>query len=247
MGHQKGALKLRGTHGDFVFAQTKNGFVWKEKPLVDKSRQIDQRVKNNFTEFGTAGRAVKLIRDAFRDQIKYAKDRLLTSRMQTLMLQAIKADPVNDHGLRNAMQGDLAILTDFQCNAKAVLRDIIGSNFTTAIDRVAGSTDFNQPGFVPKQDLSVPDGATHFRIEISCSEIDFANGTHLVNTVSSPVLLIDNVMTAPIVLHNSISPNSTLPIFLAVGIRFAQVVNSSATWISNGEHSALSFVEIDQP
>ena len=245
MKRQKGALKLQGSHGDFTFAQTKNGFIWKEKAPVDKARKINERIVNNFTEFGTAGRAVKLLRDAFRDQVKYAKDRLLTSRLQTLMLKAIKGDIVSKPGERNAANGDLAMLEGFQCNAKAIFRDTLGQEYSNYIDRAAGKTGFSVPAFVPKQSLTVPEGSTHFRIDAACSEIDFTNGKHATNSASTGWLPIDDTAITPIALVNLFTAGSQLPVFLAAGIRFVEIVNGYEQQISGGEHSALCFVQID--
>lgn len=249
MGQQKGPLRLRGTHGDFTFAETKDGYVWKKKAIVDKNRlalKTMERVRNNMAEFSTAGRAVKLIREAFKTQISIAKDRHLTPRLQVAVVKVVKADTVHPHGKRTAATGDLVLLEQFQCNPKALFNTVLGTDHSSSIDRATGDVTLIVPPFIPENRLVKPDGSTHFRISATCSEIDFENNTFVTKTEQSALLPIDRLATAEISLTNTMTPGSTLPIFLAAGIQFSELVNGFETPIVGGDSSALCFVKIDQ-
>ncbi len=250
MGQQKGPLRLRGTHGDFTFAETKDGYVWRKKAIVDKNRlalKTMERVRNNIAEFSTAGRAVKLIREAFKTQISIAKDRHLTPRLQVAVVKVVQGDTVHPHGLRTAATGDPALLEQFQCNPKALFSTVLGTDHSSSIDRATGNAILTVPPFIPDNCLVKPDGSTHFRISASCSEIDFENNSFETKMEQTALLPIDRLATAAIVLTNTMTPGSTLPVFLAAGIQFSQVVNGFETPIVGGDSCALCFVKVDNP
>ena len=77
---QKGPLKLRGTHCDFNFVHTQDGFVWQENAKFDKEAFFkNPQIAKTVSEFTSAGKAVKLLRTAFEKQMKKAKDNRLIS------------------------------------------------------------------------------------------------------------------------------------------------------------------------
>jgi len=249
MGQQKGALKLTGTHGNFTFVKTKDGFVWKEKSEIEKERFLKDKAfkpqRDNGIEFGRAGKAVKLMRIAFQDQIGPVKDRILTARMQKRMVQVVKSDTTHRRGGRLVELGDLSYLEQFPINGNAGLEKSFKTEYTASVDRASGDVKLSVPAFIPVNCLEKPESGTHFRLVCAASEIDFAGNKS--NTVSSETALmpIDDLPTAAITLTGQLTPASTLPIFLAVGIRFSEVVNGFEDPVEGGEHNALDFVKID--
>lgn len=249
MGQQKGALKLTGTHGNFTFVKTKDGFVWKEKSEIEKERFLTDKAfkpqRDNGIEFGRAGKAVKLVRKAFSDQIDPIKDRMLTPRMQKQMLLVVKSDPTHRRGERLVELGNLSLMEQFPINGNAGLEKSLKAEYTASIDRVSGKVVLEVPPFIPVNCLEKPVSSTHFRLVCAGSEIDFAG--HKSNTVSMETDLfpIDGLPTAAITLTGQLTPGSTLPIFLAVGIRFSEVVNGFEDPVIGGEHNAMDLVKID--
>ena len=71
MAKQASIIKLKGTIGGITFYKTsQDGYLAKEKSGVDASRIASdpnfQRTRENGSEFGTAGKAGKVLRTALR-------------------------------------------------------------------------------------------------------------------------------------------------------------------------------------
>ena len=242
---------LSGTYGDYVICQTKDGPVMKKKPYYSKSKYATdpayKKVRANNAEFSTAGRAVKLIREAFSYQLKYAKDSKLTPRMQALMMQVVKSDPDNIYGSRTAASGNFGFLDQFECNAHAGLGRIIAAGHTINIDRASGSVMIEIPSLKPKNQILYPRNAGSYRIICAVSEINFNDNTYSTNKTDSGLLPINNKATGPIVLATAIKPGSILPVFVAMGIQFVEILNGLEFPVEAGEFNPLCFVKIERP
>lgn len=96
MARQKGIIKIEGTLGDVTFFKTADGHLVREKGGVDASRIKNdpafQRTRENGSEFGRAGKAGGLLRQAVRPLLQLSKDRLVVSRLLTEMIKVIRAD-----------------------------------------------------------------------------------------------------------------------------------------------------------
>ena len=250
MGTQKGALRLKGTHGDFTFVETTDGFIWKKKRIALTMEKISTdpayvKTKDHISEFGRAGKATKLIREAFENQLKFAKDRRLTSRLTTLMVQVVKSDPTNDRGFRVAQNGDLSILEKFEMNGFANLHNSMPVQLTVSYNRVTGEIEVSAPSFVPSETLNRAANVTHFRVICAAAELDFDNDASATAAVVTAGLPINNVAMAPISLTPAVTPGSSFPVLISVGIQFGETVNGFEHWERNGEFNALSIVKTD--
>ena len=252
MGIQKGALKLRGSHGDFTFTETTDGFKWKKKRIAVTMDRINSdpdlaKVKANITEFSRAGKGVKLLREIFKGELKFAKDRRLTSRMQTRMLQVVKSDPVNDRGERLITEGNLSILERLELNGNAELIRSLPVEMAKSYDRPSGKIEISCPSFVPAVTLVRAPNVTHFMLICAAAEVDFENGTYRYVHAETVYIPVDNATIPPVVLNTALAPASALPVFVVAGIRYAEIVNGFTHPESNGEFNALSLVLVDKP
>jgi hypothetical protein len=70
MAKQKGIIKLEGTIGDITFYKSQDGYLAREKGGVPADRIANdpafQRTRENGAEFGAAGKAGKVLRNAIR-------------------------------------------------------------------------------------------------------------------------------------------------------------------------------------
>lgn len=247
---QQGALKLQGTHGNFTFVKTADGFLWKEKMQISKERLATDEAfapqRDQMAEFARAGKAVKLMRTAFKDQVKTAKDRRLTPRLQQQMVKVVKADYDPDHGRgkRTVEAGDLSLLAEFQFNKSAHLNDVLSAEYTAAIDRTTGELTLDLPEFESSK-FAYPKRATNFRIILAGSEIDFAGGVFKSAATDSGLLPLIPGTNPPLSLSCALTAGTTLPIFLAVGIEFVEVVNGHKYPIIGGNYNSLCLVKVD--
>ena len=248
MARQKGILKIQGTLGDITFLKTEDGYIAKEKTSINASRIASdpsfQRTRENNAEFGRAGKAGKLLRNAIRPVMQFAKDSRVTSRLTTQMLRVVKADAINLRGLRKVLDAETEMLQGFNFNKNSILESTLYAPYTATINRVAGTLEINIPSFVPLTSVVTPAGATHFKIVTAGAEIDFEAANYIEQSVESAVLPWDAAPTAVINLTNAVSPNSTHPLFLLLGIQFFQQVNAVNYPLKNGTFNALSLVKV---
>ena len=248
MARQKGIIKLRGTIGDITFYKTQDGHLAREKGGIDADRIKNdpnfQRTRENGAEFGRAGKAGKVLRTAFRSLSINASDSKLASRLTQLMMKVIHADMVSDRGLRNVLDGETELLKGFEFNINGKLGNTLYAPFDSSIDRTAGSIDVDIPSFSPITMLAAPGGTTHFKIVSAGAEVDFEAETYVIGTSTTSILPWTATDTALISQSNGVTPNSTKPLFLVVGVEFYQEVNGTMYPLKNGSYNPLAIVQV---
>jgi hypothetical protein len=114
MARQKGILPIEGTLGNITFFKSKDGFMARERGGVDANKIATspnfQRTRENNAEFGSAGKAGKLLRSVFRALIQNAADSRMTARLTAAMIKVIQMDATSTRGLRNVLDGELELL-----------------------------------------------------------------------------------------------------------------------------------------
>ena len=248
MARQKGIIKLRGTIGDITFYKTQDGHLAREKGGVDASRIKNdpafQRTRENGAEFGRAGRAGKVLRTAFRSLSLNAADSRMASRLTQLMMKVIKADAVSNRGLRNVLDGETELLAGFEFNISGKLGNTLYAPFSSSIDRAAGTIDLEIPVFSPLTMLAAPEGTTHFKIVSAGAEIDFEAENYVISTSATEILPWNALDTEVISQSNAVTPASTKPLFLVVGVEFYQEVNGAMYPLKNGSYNPLAIVQV---
>jgi hypothetical protein len=248
MAQQKGILPLRGTIGNVTFYKSKEGYMAREKGGVDAKRIASdpafQRTRENGQEFGRAGKAGKFLRNAVRSLLQNARDSKMISRLTKQMIIVIQADEVNPRGQRNVIDGEAELLEGFEFNIDGKLNATLHAPFTSVIDRATGVLTVDIPAFVPVNMIAAPGGATHFRLNSAGAEIDFEQGTSVAEIESSAEIALDNVSTAALTHSHSVTPDSTHPLFIFLGIEFFQEVNGTMYPLKNGAFNALSIIKV---
>ncbi len=249
MAKQKGIIKLDGTIGDITFYKSKDGYLAREKGGIPADRIANdpafQRTRENGAEFGRAGKAGKVLRNAIRALLQNASDSRVVSRLTTKMVKVIQEDITNTRGLRNVIDGEAELLEGFEFNINGKLGTTIYAPFTSVIDRVAGTLTAGLVAFVPQNMIAAPSGTTHFKIVSAGAEVDFENENFVVDNQETAVLPWDANPTAVINLVNNVTANSTHPLFLVLGIAFYQEVNGQMYPLKNGTYNPLSLVKVN--
>jgi hypothetical protein len=248
MAQQKGIIPLKGTIGNITFYKSKDGFMAREKGSLDASRIANdpafQRTRENGAEFGRAGKAGKVLRNALRALLQNTSDSRMIGRLTKEMVKVVQADEVNPRGLRNVIDGEAELLTGFEFNANSKLGTTLYAPYTATINRVSGELTVNIPAFIPANMVAAPSGATHFKITSAGAEIDFENETYAAQLNSTAELPWNATATAVINLVNAVTANSTKPLFLVIGIEFFQQVNGAMYSLKNGAFNALALVKV---
>ena len=249
MARQKGIIKLKGTIGDITFYKTQDGHLAREKGGIDASRiksdPAFQRTRENGSEFGRAGKAGKVLRTALRALLLNSADGRMVSRLTQQMVKVVQADMVSERGLRNVIDGEVDLLVGFEFNIRGKLGTSLFAPFIGTIDRVAGKIKVALASFVPVNMIAAPGGTTHFKIISAGAEIDFEAETFVETHTESAILPWDSTATAAINHINSVTPASTKPLFLALGIEFYQEVNGAMYSLKNGAFNPLAVVKVD--
>ncbi len=248
MARQKGIIKLKGTIGDITFYKTKDGHLAREKGSLDASRIASdpafQRTRENGSEFGRAGKAGKILRTALRGLLLNSSDGRMVSRLTQQMIKVIQADLVNDRGLRNIIDGEAELLSGFEFNIRGKLGTSLFAPYAATIDRITGVIEVTMPPFIPTNMIAAPSGTTHFKIISAGAEVDFEAETFVVDNAETAILPWDALATPAITQNNNVTPASTKPLFLALGIEFFQQVNGKMYPLKNGAYNPLSLVKV---
>lgn len=249
MARQTGVIKLKGKIGDLSFYRSNGEDLARTKGGVDGSRiQNDPafvRTRENGAEFGTAGKAGKLLRTALRNILLKSADNRITGRITREMLKGIKADTTNARGERTIVDGDPSILNGFNFNNKARIGSTVFFGWKVTVDRAAGEVTLDIDAMVPNQDIAVPSGATHARLVTAIAEVDFANDSYVSDKGDSGDIELGNQNEAAQNIVLNFTAASVLPVFVAFGIEFYQEVNGQMYSLKNGAYNALAMVEVD--
>ena len=249
MAKQKGIMKLEGTIGDITFYKSQDGYLAKGKGGIDGKRIATdpkfQRTRENGSEFGSAGKAGKVLRNALRVLLQNSSDNRMVSRLTKKMVEVIQADTTSTRGQRNVIDGEAELLEGFEFNSNAQLSNTLYAPYTATIDRVAGTLKIALASFVPADMIAAPGGTTHFKIVSSGVAIDFENEVFTSDSKASNVLVWDGTATAVINLNNALVANSTHPLFLILGIEFYQDVNGVKYPLKNGAFNALAIAKVN--
>lgn len=248
MARQDGILPLKGTIDNITFYKSGDGYIAKRKTSIEPSRIAKdpafQRTRENGAEFGRAGLAGKVLRNALRSLLQNASDRKMVGRLTKEMVKVVKADKTNARGLRNVIDGEAELLQGFDFNDGSKLSTTLFAPYTASINRVTGELTVTVPPFIPANMVAAPQGATHFRITSAGAEVDFENGVYVVQNHLTAELPWDGVATAAINLVNTVAANSVHPLFLVVGVDFFQEVNNALYPLKNGAFNSLAIVKV---
>ncbi|MES2573818.1 MAG: hypothetical protein V4572_02645 [Bacteroidota bacterium] len=249
MAKQKGIIKLKGTIGDITFYKSKNGYLAREKSDIDANRIATdpafQRTRENGSEFGRAGKAGKTLRTALRTVLINSADSKMVGRLTQQMMKVIQADTTSVRGLRNVIDGEAELLRGFEFNIGGKLGSTLFAPFEASIDRVTGAIVVDLASFVPINMIAAPSGSTHYKIISAGAEIDFEAETFVVSNSESAVLPWTIAPSVAIQHSNPVTPASTKPLFLALGVEFYQEVNGQMYALKNGAYNPLSIVKVD--
>lgn len=249
MPKQTGIAPLQGTIGNITFSKRGKNNHAQEKTHVAPNRFLEDprfaRARENAAEFTRAAAGGRVLRLAFKSMLKDFKDKSMSTRMHSIMTQVVKSDPVNARGLRTVTDGNLALLEGFDFNGKNSLKEFFDVAYTVVIDRVAGTLNADIPAFIPLQKIPSAPGSTHFKLIATAAEIDFETEAVVVNVQSSASLIWGDTAIAPVALRCTVTPNSTLPLFLALGIQYYQEVNGLLYPLKGSAFNSMAIVKVN--
>ncbi|MES2565563.1 MAG: hypothetical protein V4565_01775 [Bacteroidota bacterium] len=248
MPKQKGIIKIKGTLGDITFYKSGDGYLVREKTGLDGARIANDpafvRTRENGAEFGSSAGSGKLVRGALLPLMMSAKDGRVTGRLMKVMTNIKNMDATSVRGKRNvgaaiALAPAKAQLKGFNFNSRAVLGSIFFRPYV--VNTATGVITIN--GLVPGTDVIAPSGATHMSLKGCWAKLDFntnVSDAKLTNVVNVPL----NNVSSNVILTPSAAATGTGINIYALQIEFFQLMNGIQYHLSNGEHNALSIIEV---
>lgn len=248
MAKQESILEIKGTIGKLSFYKTADGHMVRKKASVNPKRMATSpkyaRTREAMAHFGTAGAAGKLLRRALDPIAQLTSDRKVVSRLTTKMVEVVKADKINPRGKKNVIDGETELLTGFEFNTVGQFATTFKSQFEPVIDRATGNVQIKFATFVPATNVKSPIEATHFQLHVAGVEMDFEKGAYVAQFKTTDPLLLDTKEVTALELGVTLPPNSTHPLFLAVGITFSLEDVGVMLPINNNAFNALTIAQV---
>lgn len=205
-----------------------------------------ERTRENAAEFTSAGKATRLVKNAFISLIKSAAtSHNLVARMQVEMMKVVKSDSISDRGKRLVSKGDFSMLRGFEFNNKSSLDAIFYPKFTLSPDRATGKLTIQFPPLIPTRELSAPIAATHFRLVASAAELDIEKEVSTVHETRTETLPLQNLETTIPNLENQLTANTQKALMWVLCVEFFQQVNGKMYLLKNDKQNPLKVIHAE--
>jgi hypothetical protein len=251
MAKQMGTITLKGTVGNITFFKSGDGYLVRSRGGVSAktiaTHPAFQRTRENNAEFSNAAKGGRLLRTSLRSTIVNGRDTHMVSRLTSQMLRAVQADTISSRGLRNITGGDAGLLQGFNFNNSASLSATLSVHYTVSFSRSSGTIQLSIEDFIPFKLLTAPAGTTHFRFVAAAAAVNFEDNSYEAATATSANLVYNNIATGTLTLRMALSPNSTDPVFIVLGIEFLQQANGDQYTLHNRAANACSIIKVDTP
>jgi hypothetical protein len=240
MGRSNNILGITGNVGSINIAS--NGIV---RQLPASRPVTAARTIENNSEFGRAGKASKLFRTAFSFAVKSASSGNMTSALTAKFKECINADETSVRGQRNVLDGEVELLQGFELNQQVPFSSIVLQAGTPTIVRATGDCTFDLPSIIPVNAILAPQGATHAKIFVTASAMDFEAETSVSATASSASIPLNGTAIDIPALTVNVGANSTKPISLVVHVEFYQTLNGGLYELQNKQFNAGYVAKVD--
>lgn len=248
MAMQDSILKFKGSLGDLSFYNSKYGYIVRKKggPSAHKIETLPsfRKTREHLAEFGRAGKAAKLIRQAFNLRLSSAADYLMTGRLVKALHRIVKSDTKHRSGKRQVMSGQKELLTGFQFNKDATQDLFLMKSPTVNLDRFAGNIAVEVAAFNPSVALAKPQAATHFRMVVTAGAFDFNSEKYTKATTKSGFIPLDSPLQDGLSLATSLDARNK-PVLVTMAVQFVQLVNGRHHPIQSSRHDAMAIIHID--
>jgi hypothetical protein len=250
MGKYIGYHPFLGTVGNLTYARGENHeVIVKLRSSMNKERIMTDpafvRVRETMAEFRRAAKASKFFLETFRVVVLNKPDRKISSRLIKEFMAVIASDQSHQAGSRTPEAGDLTLLTEFDFNRKASIGTSFWGDYTPTIDRVTGHCDIAIAPYIPNTIVQMPEEATHYRFVVGGIELDLEGHTYVRQAANSAYLGKSATLTAPLTVAATVTPNSTLPLFLVFGIEYFVEKNGTKLPLNNGAFNAIRIAKVD--
>ncbi len=248
MAKYKSLFEVEGTLGEVTFYKAEDGQYMRRKGGVNRNRILNDpnyaRTRENLSEFGAAATSGKTIRRAINSLMIDAKDSRVTSRLTKVMNQVKNEDLASARGERNVVAGlanpaGIALLKGFNFNRKSTLDSVLAAQYVLDI----ASGEIVIADFIPNQQLSLPEGATHVTLTAAFLNLDLTTeiaDLQFSNSVNLPI----NGIATTVALTPAAPATGTGHSYYFLKVAFFQNINGIQYPLKNGSYNALQLIEL---
>lgn len=195
------------------------------KKKTPDSKQIDKdaaftRTRENMSEFGRAGEANRLVREAFVEVLRNISDRYVSGRLTKRMVRIIHSDPVRGRGERIVTPEALPLLEGFNFNRNKLLADTLYAAWYLYQDHAAGLFKVQMPFFNAGTMVDTQTNATAFSLTACAAAIDFEKRETSMVTQQSNLIQMNDTSTRSIQLNLILPPGNAHPVIITLGVEF---------------------------
>lgn len=250
MARLKGILKLRGTLGGLTFYQRrdmKGATLVKQQNTLTKERihtdPAFERTRENYREFGRVNTLGAVIRHGAAALLRCAPDPSVTTRLVSVLSKVKGCDLEHERGQRTAGAGlrtaeGRSLLRGFEFNGKAALGSVLRCPLT-----LQDGHTFLLPGFVPRQMLDFPAGATHVGFRTGVLVVDAEAAASQLHCSPMVTMAID-FEPATLSLRPTETPTGGGIFLWLVLLEFFQETNGQLYPLQDMSHNVLHLLDV---
>lgn len=179
-----------------------------------------ERTRENMAEFGRAGSANKLLRQAFGEVLPYVADRYISGRLTKRMIRIVHSDPVRGRGRRIVTAAALPMLEGFNFNRDRALVDTLYAPYNISFDRTTGLIAIHLPFFKAGTMVDGLSKAASCCIIGCAAAIDFRRQQTAFVQQDTGILKFISTNTRSIHLDLQLPANNPHPVIVALGVEF---------------------------
>jgi hypothetical protein len=179
-----------------------------------------ERTRENMSEFGRAGVANRLVREAFLIVLQNISDRYVSGRLTKRMVRIIHSDPVRKRGERIVTPEALPMLEGFNFNRNKLLADTLYAPWYLYQDHAAGLFKIQIPFFNAITMVDTQTDAIDYCLTACATSIDFEQREVSTVTQQSPLIQINDTSTRSIQLSLTLPPGNPHPVIITLGVEF---------------------------
>lgn len=248
MAKQEGILQIKGTLDNLTFYKSQDGFLVRKKGGVSKNKIKNSssyaRTRENNEEFKQCAVSAKMLRKSVGMFVLKAKDSRLTSRLVQLFTPIKKLDTVHVRGARTVAQGlttleGKQLLKGFDFNNRSALSTVFNSQFDLNLS--TGVITFEP--FIALENMVVPPGATHFKLQCAYLNLDFTTGVFEVCYSPAVPFTIDETLITPVLTPIAVPSGTGLKLYFLL-VEFYQEVNNTLYVLHHGSYNVLNILDV---
>jgi hypothetical protein len=248
MAKQTGHGTLKGKLGNLVY------YNYRGKPVVRtdgskekkyyKTAKSFARSRENCDEFGRAHSIKSRIRHGVGALLMFVKDGYMNNRLAMTLLELEKMDEKSKRGKRTVTAKNLEKLKGFEFNREALMRNLVHFEYEATIEKETGTMSVIVKPFVPKDTITAPEAATHFKLVAGGICIDLNGKKEEKSFKESNLWKVDEEDVIGVELIISLPMKVEGPMMLFFGIQFYDDYCGLPSTKSYVKKNGLKLVEV---